>query len=189
MSEPLRSLVPQDVDAAQSRRWARTASSRPVVLFPRVRGQRARHVARLRDYSARGLGVPCPAALPEGSQFVVRLVDAQGNRLPLVFTVVHCAPARGGKWRIGAELAVGATTPADAEASDREQRPSTSSRDEAPPPVTIGGHTICRWERDLDVRVEGERVWLGPRPPGREAGWGVFVDRAALDAALGHLPR
>ncbi|HLL91131.1 MAG TPA: PilZ domain-containing protein [Tepidisphaeraceae bacterium] len=169
-----------------NRRWPRTTAARAVLLFPRARGRRVRHVARLRDYSARGLGVTSPAPLTEGSQFVVRLVDEEGRKLPLVFTVVHCTPARGGKWRVGAELAVGITEPADVVP---EAEAPSAARVEAPAPTTLNGHTICKWERDLDVRVEGPRVWLCPRPPGREAGWGVFVDRDALDAALGHLPQ
>ena len=155
-------------------------TDRRVVLFARTRGRRERWVARLRDFCPQGVGVLTDAPLDAGDLLVLRLLCPGGGHLPLVLRVRHCTRDARGRYQVGAELArVGL---GDGPVSRPAPPPSL------PPPTSLAGKTVCDFDRVLDVRVEPTRVWLNMHPPGATSGWGVYVDRAALDAALGHRP-
>jgi hypothetical protein len=154
------------------RRWSRTVADRPVVIFARTRGRRERRTARLRDYCRQGIGLVADQPLAVGDPVILRLLNADGGHVPLVLRVRHCTPDGDGQYQVGAELLhVGMT---------RETKPQPD-----PKPTSLAGKTVCNFDRVLDVRVEGDRVWLNMHPPGATSGWGMFVLRRQLDSALG----
>jgi hypothetical protein len=139
-----------------------------LAIYPRQRGGRIdRQVARLSDYSEHGIGLVSGEPVEPGTRFAVRLVRPDGSKLALAFEVVHCRPAGPGRFQVGAKLPERATP-------QRRANFQTS----------ITGKTVSGWERVLDVRAEEDRLWINMHPPDRESGWGMFIDRSELEAAL-----
>ena len=48
----------------------------------------------------------------------------------------------------------------------------------------LDGVTTCGWERQIEMRRVGERLWLYIHSPGKKNGWGIFVDPDQFEAAL-----
>jgi hypothetical protein len=48
----------------------------------------------------------------------------------------------------------------------------------------LDGHTVCGWERSVEIRREGERMWIYVHSPGKKNGWGLFVDAAQFQSAV-----
>lgn len=152
------------------RRSTRTHAHRPIAIYPRLRGGRAAQtVARLRDYSASGLGLVTGQSVEIGTRFAVRLVNADGSKVALVFEVVYCQPDDNGTFQIGARLPECRT-----QASPR--------RDEYQ--ASIMGKTVSNWDRVLDIRAEPDRLWLNMHPPHSESGWGMYVDRNEIESLM-----
>jgi len=122
----------------------------------------------LRDYSASGIGLVAGQAVETGSHFAVRLVNPDGSKVALVFEVVYCQPGENGTFQVGARL------------PERHVPPHAPREYE----TSIMGKTVSNWDRVLEIRAESERLWLNMRPPHSESGWGMYVDRNQLEAAL-----
>ena len=150
------------------RRSNRTPAYSRMAIYPRGRGGRIQpQAARLSDYSASGIGLVSNEPVEPGTRFAVRLVRPDGSKLALAFEVVYCRPAGKGSFQVGAKL------PEQA-AAQRRANFQTS----------ISGKTVSGWERVLDIRADDDRLWLNMHPPDRESGWGMFIDRDELEAAL-----
>lgn len=154
---------------ASYRRSHRTVAHAPLAIYPRTpRGGRVqRKVARLRDYSTTGIGLVSNEAVEPGTQFAVRLVRPDGSRLALAFEVVYCRPSGRNTYHLGAKL---------------PERPQAVGRTNFERSIT--GKTVSGWERVLDIRAEDDRLWINMHPPDRESGWGMFLNRDEVEAAL-----
>ena len=51
----------------------------------------------------------------------------------------------------------------------------------------LDGVTTCGWERSIEVRRDGDRMWVYIHSPGKRNGWGIFVDPDAFEAAVGRV--
>jgi len=51
----------------------------------------------------------------------------------------------------------------------------------------LDGVTVCGWERSIEIRREGERMWIYVHSPGKKNGWGIFVDADQFEAAVGRV--
>ena len=149
------------------RRSHRTVAHAPLAIYPRTRGRVDRKVARLRDYSTTGIGLVSSEAVEPGTRFAVRLVRPDGSKLALAFEVVYCRPSGKNSYQLGAKL---------------PERPKSSPRTSFERSIT--GKTVSGWERVLDIRAEEDRLWINMHPPDRESGWGMFLDRDEVEAAL-----
>lgn len=74
------------------RRSTRTPLQRPLAIYPRLRGRTGRHLARLRDYSASGIGLIGSQAVEPGTRFAVRLVWPDGHRSAMPLKSSTAAP-------------------------------------------------------------------------------------------------
>jgi hypothetical protein len=137
----------------------------------------------LRDYSASGIGLVGSQAVEPGTRFAVRLVWPDGHRSAIAFEVVYCRPAGHNTFHIGATLPAG--LPASPTAA-----PPSAAPDNQPPPrrehfeTSVKGQTVSGWDRILDIRAQEDRLWINMHPPDRTSGWGMFVDRDELEAAI-----
>jgi hypothetical protein len=100
-------LTAEDLRSAPSgadrRREARVACEKDVAILPcRTDEGWGFALARMFDCSPRGIGIITERKLPAGDQFMVK-VKLDIVRL-LIYTVRHCVPADGGRYKIGAEL-------------------------------------------------------------------------------------
>ena len=88
---------------ADRRREARVACEKEVAILPcRTDEGWGFAVARMFDCSANGIGIITERKIPAGDQFMVRgKLDIV--RL-LIYTVRHCVPLDGRRFKIGAEL-------------------------------------------------------------------------------------
>lgn len=48
----------------------------------------------------------------------------------------------------------------------------------------LDGVTTCGWERSLEIRRSGDRLWIYIHSPGKKNGWGLFVNPSEFEAAL-----
>ena len=48
----------------------------------------------------------------------------------------------------------------------------------------LDGVTTCGWERSIEIRRDGDRLWIYIHSPGKKNGWGIFVDPDAFEAAM-----
>ncbi len=48
----------------------------------------------------------------------------------------------------------------------------------------INGVTTCGWDRAVQIRRDGDRLWLYIHTPGKKNGWGIFVDPEVFESAL-----
>jgi len=48
----------------------------------------------------------------------------------------------------------------------------------------LDGVTTCGWERSVEIRRAGDRLWIYIHSPGKKNGWGIFVDPNQFEAAL-----
>ena len=51
----------------------------------------------------------------------------------------------------------------------------------------LDGVTTCGWERSIELRRDGQRMWIYIHSPGKRNGWGIFVDPDAFEAAVGRV--
>ncbi len=51
----------------------------------------------------------------------------------------------------------------------------------------LEGVTVCGWERSIEIRREGERMWIYVHSPGKKNGWGIFVDAEQFESAVGRV--
>ena len=51
----------------------------------------------------------------------------------------------------------------------------------------LDGVTVCGWERSIEVRRDGDRMWIYVHSPGKKNGWGLFVDADQFEAAVGRI--
>ncbi len=51
----------------------------------------------------------------------------------------------------------------------------------------LDGVTTCGWERSIELRRDGGRMWIYIHSPGKKNGWGIFVDPDAFEAAVGRV--
>ena len=51
----------------------------------------------------------------------------------------------------------------------------------------LDGVTTCGWERSVEMRREGDRLWIYIHSPGKRNGWGIYVDPDAFESALGRV--
>jgi hypothetical protein len=48
----------------------------------------------------------------------------------------------------------------------------------------LDGVTVCGWERSIEIRRDGERMWIYVHSPGKKNGWGIFVDADQFEGAV-----
>jgi hypothetical protein len=48
----------------------------------------------------------------------------------------------------------------------------------------LDGATTCGWERSIEMRRVGPRLWVYIHSPGKQNGWGIFVDANQFESAL-----
>jgi hypothetical protein len=48
----------------------------------------------------------------------------------------------------------------------------------------LPGVTTCGWEREVEIRRDGSRLWIYIHSPGKKNGWGIFVDPEKFEGAL-----
>jgi hypothetical protein len=48
----------------------------------------------------------------------------------------------------------------------------------------LDGVTVCGWERSIEMRRDGDRMWLYVHSPGKKNGWGLFVDAEQFESAV-----
>jgi hypothetical protein len=48
----------------------------------------------------------------------------------------------------------------------------------------LDGVTTCGWERSVEIRRAGDRLWIYIHSPGKKNGWGIFVDANQFESAL-----
>jgi hypothetical protein len=48
----------------------------------------------------------------------------------------------------------------------------------------LDGVTTCGWERSIEIRRHGDRLWIYIHSPGKKNGWGIFVDANQFESAL-----
>jgi hypothetical protein len=48
----------------------------------------------------------------------------------------------------------------------------------------LDGVTTCGWERSIEIRRVGDRLWLYIHSPGKKNGWGIFIDPDQFESAL-----
>jgi hypothetical protein len=128
--------------------------------------------------------------------------------VPLLYTIRHRRPVREG-FRIGAELT--RVLGADLPASETPQ-PQSSSQPREKRPVaqeqgfdasaargfvrnrtaSLTGRTRIGSDRIMDLRLDGSRIWVHLHPPGRDSGWGIFIDaqqfRTTIEQLCGSPP-
>ncbi len=51
----------------------------------------------------------------------------------------------------------------------------------------LDGVTVCGWERSIEMRRDGDRMYVYIHSPGKKNGWGIFVDPDAFEAAVNRL--
>jgi hypothetical protein len=51
----------------------------------------------------------------------------------------------------------------------------------------LDGATTCGWERSVEIRRAGDRLWIYIHSPGKKNRWGIFVDAAQFEAAFGRV--
>jgi hypothetical protein len=158
---------PERPEPRSYRRASRVKTHRAVAIYSRRNGRTARKVARLRDYSTSGIGLVSADPVEPGTRFAVRLVRPDGRKIALVFDVVYCEPGENGTYSLGGAIP---TAPKKLKRKDF----STS----------LTGSTVSGWGRVLDVRAEGDRVWVNMHPPDKESGWGMWLERAELENVL-----
>jgi hypothetical protein len=56
------------------------------------------------DFSTLGLGLVVEAPIAVGEQFLVPLATRSGPTVPLLYSVIYCAEAGEGRYKVGAEL-------------------------------------------------------------------------------------
>lgn len=59
--------------------------------------------SKMLNFSPMGVGLLHPSELELGEQFSITLVQADGNRTKLLYSVIYCNPERGGYY-IGGEF-------------------------------------------------------------------------------------
>lgn len=48
----------------------------------------------------------------------------------------------------------------------------------------LDGVTTCGWERSVEIRRVGDRLWIYIHSPGKKNGWGIFVDPSEFESAF-----
>ncbi len=48
----------------------------------------------------------------------------------------------------------------------------------------LDGVTVCGWERSIELRRDGGRMYIYIHSPGKKNGWGIYVDPDAFEAAV-----
>jgi len=48
----------------------------------------------------------------------------------------------------------------------------------------LDGVTTCGWERSVEIKRVGDKMWIYIHSPGKKNGWGIFVDAKDLNAAM-----
>jgi hypothetical protein len=48
----------------------------------------------------------------------------------------------------------------------------------------LDGVTTCGWERSIEIRRAGDRLWIYIHSPGKKNGWGIFVNPEQFESAL-----
>lgn len=48
----------------------------------------------------------------------------------------------------------------------------------------LDGVTTCGWERSIEIRRAGDRLWLYIHTPGKKNGWGIYVDPSQFESAF-----
>ncbi len=193
------SIAPQR-STSEGRRAHRYTMRRPIVIHAGQTGQAESASGQLQDYSATGVGFTARSRLAPGQEFVLNLIARDGGRIPLKFTVVHCEAEGHSDFRVGARRIMPVHQPSETPIPVRQAlpplgrpaAPETISTDVLPASqargfvrgTTLDGKTVCGWERQLDLRREGNRIWLNMHPPGKTAGWGMFVDRSELIGSI-----
>jgi hypothetical protein len=51
----------------------------------------------------------------------------------------------------------------------------------------LDGRTTCGWERSIEMRREGDKMWVYIHSPGKKNGWGVYVDANQFESAVGRI--
>ena len=51
----------------------------------------------------------------------------------------------------------------------------------------LDGVTVCGWERRIELRREGHRMWVYVHTPGKRNGWGLYVDADRFEHAVGRV--
>jgi hypothetical protein len=51
----------------------------------------------------------------------------------------------------------------------------------------LDGRTTCGWERSIEMRREGDKMWVYIHSPGKKNGWGVYVDANQFESAIGRI--
>jgi hypothetical protein len=49
---------------------------------------------------------------------------------------------------------------------------------------TLNGVTTCGWDRSVQIRRDGDRLWIYIHSPGKKNGWGIFVDSEKFQSAF-----
>jgi hypothetical protein len=49
---------------------------------------------------------------------------------------------------------------------------------------TLQGATTCGWDRAISIRRSGDRLWLYVHSPGKNNGWGIFVNADQFEEAF-----
>jgi hypothetical protein len=49
---------------------------------------------------------------------------------------------------------------------------------------TLNGTTTCGWDRSIQIRRDGDRLWVYIHSPGKKNGWGIFVDANDFESAM-----
>jgi hypothetical protein len=51
----------------------------------------------------------------------------------------------------------------------------------------LDGATTCGWERSVEIRRVGARLWIYIHSPGKKNGWGIFVDADEFESAFARI--
>jgi hypothetical protein len=91
------------------------------------------------------------------------------------------APRRGGILKYEPELAITDSSPADPAPPGTFQVSAAFGFDKT---ERLDGVTTCGWERSVEIRRAGDRLWLYIHTPGKKNGWGIYVDPNQFESAL-----
>ena len=51
----------------------------------------------------------------------------------------------------------------------------------------LDGVTTCNWERSIEMKRDGSRMWVYIHSPGKKNGWGIYVDADQFESAVNRL--
>ncbi len=128
--------------------------------------------------------VPDRGAAPEAELVAVESpVDGPGEARPEP-TAPRMSLVRDGVMALS-------RVPADAPASDARPAPAGTFNAAAAfgfeKVERMDGVTTCGWERSIEMRRDGRRMWVYIHSPGKKNGWGIYVDADAFEAAVGRV--